>query len=406
MRTLNTTKDKLIALLIIVFIAMSGLMGIDIHLASIPYIMHYMHVDQTQIQQSITLYLLGMGVSLLLYGPLSDKYGRRPVVMFGLGFACVASLLSIFTDHITPFLLTRLMQGIEVGACAGMGRTMAVDVLRDKSLSAAYLPFFSAVLGLSPLLAPLLGGYLQHWFGWQANFVFLAGLFFILFIVYSVFCPETNLHINKKMGINRKLGRTYVSLLSHSSFLLATLACGLAMAASITYATLSPFIFQLHYHLSPVTYGWITTSVALGMVLGRFVNGLLSKRYDRLKTLSIGMGFLLLAGVWITFFKLIGFINIPIILVGVFFALFSQAFISVSAMQIALMPHHDKRGLAGSLFSGFQMAVTAGGAMLISALSNEGVILLGGAYLVFGVLGILLYKYLTKLSKQIELGRV
>ncbi|MDF1761171.1 MAG: multidrug effflux MFS transporter [Coxiellaceae bacterium] len=396
MKTLPKDRSsRLKALAIVVVIAMSGLMGIDIHLASLPFIMRYMHVDITQIQQSITLYILGMGVSVLIAGPLSDKFGRRPVVITGLIIAAVGSFSSVFTQHITPFLISRFVQGFGAGACAGLGRAMSVDVFYDAPREPAQA-YFSTVIGLSPLLAPMIGGYLQHWFAWQANFVFLGCFFLILLIVYGCFCPETNLHINHKLRLGKILFKQYSELLRHLGFILATIACGVAMTTNIAFATLSPFIFQLHYHLSPVVYGWLTTSASIGIILGRFFNGRLIKRYGNLHTMRMGLFLLLAAGIWLTAFVLAGLVNIPLILIAVFFTLFGQALISGNAMVLALTEHHSRRGIAGSLFGSFQTLITFTTVLIISIFSYEGTGLLAGTYLVMGLLGLGVYLMLTK----------
>ncbi|MDF1760437.1 MAG: multidrug effflux MFS transporter [Coxiellaceae bacterium] len=396
MKTLpKDRKPRLKALAIVVFIAMSGLMGIDIHLASLPFIMRYMHVDTTQIQQSITFYIFGMGVSVLIAGPLSDKFGRRPVVMIGLVIAAIGSFIAVFTQHITPFLMSRLIQGLGAGACAGLGRTMSVDVFYDNPREPARA-YFSSVIGLSPLLAPMIGGYLQHWFGWQANFVFLGTFFLVLLIIYGCFCPETNCHINNQLRLGKILIEQYSSLLRHSGFILATIACGIAMTTNIAYATLSPFIFQLHYHLSPVIYGWLTTAASVGIILGRFFNGRLIKRYGNLHTMRIGLFLILAAGIWLTALVLSGLVSIPLILVAVFITLFGQALISGNAMVLALTEQHSIRGIAGSLFGSFQTFIIFVTTLIISIFSYEGTGLLAGTYLVMGLIGFGVYLLLTK----------
>src|ERR1700675_170108 len=95
MHTTNFSEFKLLAIMSLV--AICGMLGTDIHLASIPHIMTYMHTDKAHMQQSVSIFLFGMGASLLFYGPLSDKYGRRPVVIFGLSLACIASFVAMFT---------------------------------------------------------------------------------------------------------------------------------------------------------------------------------------------------------------------------------------------------------------------------------------------------------------------
>src|SRR5436309_2599299 len=118
------TFEEFKILAVSVIFAICGMLGIDIHLASLPHIMAYMHTDKSHMQQSVSIFLLGMGVSLLFYGPLSDKYGRKPIVIFGLAFASIFSFASALSTNINTFLILRLLQGIGSGVCMGVGRTI------------------------------------------------------------------------------------------------------------------------------------------------------------------------------------------------------------------------------------------------------------------------------------------
>lgn len=383
------------ALLIIVLIAMTGLMGVDIHLASLPFIMQSLQCSKAEIQQSITLYVLGMGSSLLFAGPLSDKHGRRPVVITGLALATVASIGSAFTNTLTPFLITRFVQGFGAGSSAGLGRTMSVDVFHD-SPRAPIMAYFSTLLGLSPLLAPVIGGYLQHYFGWHANFVAMALLFGSLLVVYSKLCPETNRHINPTLNLSRRLPHHYWNLLKHFPFVIATLLCGTAMTANIAYATLSPFIFQWQYQLSPVHYGWLTTAAATGMVLGRFFNGQLIVRLGNLPTLKLGLLGFIASGAWLCLMMALNWHWISAIIAGVFITLFGQALISGNSMILALQPQHQRRGVAGALFGSFQYLTIFCATVVISLFNHSGVLLLGATYLCLGLIGITLAQFVNK----------
>lgn len=396
----ETSKaHDMFTLLIIVLVAMSGLMGIDIHLASMPSMMTYMDTDKIHIQQSITLYLLGLGVSLLFYGPLSDKYGRKPIVIFGLIVACVSSFLVVLFHGIFAFLILRLIQGVGAGASAGLGRTMAVDMFHKKTLN-SMRSYFSAIIALSPLIAPLLGGYLQHYFGWQSNFIFLSAFFLLLIFPYAFLTIETNRHIRPDLNLSKTLVSNYRYLLKHPAFVGATLLGGIGMAITIIYATLTPFIFLDVYHLSPIVYGWITMGVSLGILLGRLFNGFLVRRLNNLGVLLFGMHLIVIPGVFIVLIVLFHQTWMLIVLLCIFLALSGQAFMRANAMFIALFPHNDKRGSAGALFGSFQTLVSFLCGALISLFPHEGMLLLGASYILLGFLSYSIYLGLLKHNYQ------
>ncbi|MCP4473879.1 MAG: multidrug effflux MFS transporter [Gammaproteobacteria bacterium] len=187
----DTIQIKYLAVLLLMIIC--GFLGIDIHLASMPHIMRYMHTDQQHMQQSISTFLLGMGVSLLFYGPLSDHFGRKPVIIFGLLLAAISSFAAAFSHEISTFLFLRVLQGVGSGVCAGLGRAVLADMYRGNQLTymASYL---GMVVALSPLVAPVIGGYIQAALGWQANFIVLSTIFILALILYTMIFPETNKH--------------------------------------------------------------------------------------------------------------------------------------------------------------------------------------------------------------------
>ena len=129
------TRQEFKILISAVLLAVCAMLGLDIHLASLPHIMVYMHTDQLHMQQSISIFLLGLGASLLVYGPLSDRYGRKPIVIMGMTLAIISSYVTALTHNVHAFLLMRLLQGIGSGVCMGLGRTIIADVLHGDRLA-------------------------------------------------------------------------------------------------------------------------------------------------------------------------------------------------------------------------------------------------------------------------------
>ena len=111
------TNKQIKSFFVLTMMATCGLLGIDMHLASMPTMMHLMSTDKTHMQLSISIFLLGIGGSQLFYGPLSDKYGRKPVVVFGLTLAALSNFLVLFSLDINYFLFLRLLQGLGCGVC-------------------------------------------------------------------------------------------------------------------------------------------------------------------------------------------------------------------------------------------------------------------------------------------------
>lgn len=384
------TRQEFKILSITVFVAICGTLGIDIHLASMPHIMAYLQTDKPHMQQSVSIFLLGMGSSLLFYGPLSDRYGRKPIVIFGLSLAALSSYVTPFTTTIHTFLLVRLLQGIGSGVCLGLGRTIVADVLQGDRL-ATVGSYFAMVFSLSPVVAPVIGGYIQHWIGWKANFVVLGTVLALALLTYMLFCPETNQHKNPRACTVEIVYQNYKSLLLHSLFVGCMLISGIAMASNMAYATTSAFILQTQFHLNPIVYGWLTTTVGAGAFLGRFITPIAINRIGGRYTLLSGLLLLLLAGLLLLLFIELRIINVPLIIIMVFFTLLAQTMISPNVTSRALSPFKDKRGAAGALFGGFQMLIAFLGSAIIGGFAHDGILVLAISYTALGALGTVIF---------------
>jgi DHA1 family bicyclomycin/chloramphenicol resistance-like MFS transporter len=155
-----------------------------------------MSTDKTHMQLSISIFLLGIGFSQLFYGQLSDKYGRKPIVIFGLTLAALSNFLVFIYLNINYFLVLRLLQGIWCGVCIGVGRMIASDMVQGERY-AIVTSYMSLFVSLSPLCAPAIGGYIQSWFNWQANFIVLGIIIILVLFAYILFCEETRFHEQK-----------------------------------------------------------------------------------------------------------------------------------------------------------------------------------------------------------------
>lgn len=391
---MNSTlpKREVITLCSVALVGFCGLLGLDIHLASLPYIMTFMKTDSAHMQQSVSIYLLGMGLSVLIYGPLSDKVGRKPVVVFGLLLASLASFASVWTVHIAPFLVTRFLQGTGAGVCMGLGRTMIADRLQGRQL-AIIGSYFAMIISLSPLIGPPLGGYFQHWFSWQANFIFLGFFLLIVNLLFICFCPETNAHKDPHAFRLKSMLFNYWSLLTHPAFMMASLLSALAMSANMVYPTVSSILFQLNFHISPITYGWLTMLLGLGTILSKLCSPTILKRLGGSVTLVYGLWSYVLGGLWVALLYLFHENSITTVMIGVFIIVFATPFIMPILMSLALSIFHQKRGVASSIYASLQLVIAFGFSFVLSLLSGVGVIIMGAAYLFLGIVGLLIFHF-------------
>jgi DHA1 family bicyclomycin/chloramphenicol resistance-like MFS transporter len=375
--------------LFVILAVIAGLLGIDIHLASMPHIMTFMHTDKEHISQSISFFLLGVGIGMLVLGPLSDKFGRKIILLTGLGLTIITNIASVKTSHVNYFLIQRFFQGFGSSACLCLGRVILADIV-ERDRYAVVASYLTVITGLSPLVAPIIGSYIQLWFDWQTNFLLLAILQLMLFISVIAFFPETNKYKNKYFT-SRKLLSNYMVIIRNNLFIGFTLLSGIGLSVNMLYATLGSFIFQNELNIDIISFGWITMIMSLGIVLSRFSLPILVNKITFIKTILIGLILLFSSGIALLSLSVTGHANLFFLESAIFLTLFSYPLIVICSSTGAITSFDDKRGAAGALYGGFQMLL----AFVISAIAGgasfNSLRFLALSYFLLGILGLILY---------------
>ncbi len=271
------------ALLLIVTV--SGTLAMHIVIPVLPAIAENLAVSAGSTQLIITLYLVGVSFGQLIYGPLSDRFGRRPVLIAGL----VIYILSMAAGALAPtlgwLLLARMGQALG-GSCAlVLGRAMVRDGA-ESAQAAGRLAMVSIVMSLSPAIAPLIGAYISAAFGWRMIFGVLAGSTLALLLVVIAILPETNRNRISLPGVRAML-MSYAALLRHPQFL--GFAIGGATSTSFyAFLSASPFIFTNVLHRTPQEAGLIYLPTLAGFALGSFLAMRLSRRHGGRRMTMIG----------------------------------------------------------------------------------------------------------------------
>ena len=235
-------------------------------------------------------------INSLVFGYLADKFGRRPTLLGGyIGFF-IATLLVLRTDNIVYFLLLRFLQGASGAAFQVMMRCSFRDLFSGIELSKVS-GYYSTIWALVPILAPALGGYIQHYFDWQMHFKIMLGLCAFLFILTWKLLPETK--NNKTHPAKTPFLLALNQHLQNRTLLLFTLMVALADAIILTYIAIAPFLLQIQFSISPVTFGWLTLIVVAFSMLGAFITG---KFVDKIgnRYLIISMSSIMLLTIIIT----------------------------------------------------------------------------------------------------------
>ncbi len=266
---LKQKNQRIATLLAFALIPMSGF-ATDIYIPSLPTMAETLGVSQLAVQLTLGMFLISYGVSQLFVGSLLDSFGRYRINLISLAVFALASIIIANTANIYLIYAMRIVHGITVGAIVVSKRAYFVDVYSGDQLK-NYLSMFSIIWATAPIVAPFVGGYLQSFFGWQANFYFLAGFAIIILILELIFSGET---IKQPMVFSlKKIASVYGEMVSTASFTLGIVMLGLSYCMVMVYNMTGPFIIEHQLGLSPIVAGY--SSLLLGGAV--MVGGLLGK---------------------------------------------------------------------------------------------------------------------------------
>jgi Bcr/CflA subfamily drug resistance transporter len=274
----NTKINPTIIIILLCLISSAGRFVIDSYLPSLPSIKYELALNDTLAQMTLTVYLLGFGVSQLFYGPLSDYFGRRVVLILGMFVFFMGNIFCANVNSGMELLFSRLLAGIGAGSCGVLNRVIASDCFEGAAFAKAW-SYTTTVLVLTLIFAPLLGGYIQEWQGWSGNFTACSIFIAVVLVITLFLLPETNPHVGKHNHGLKKTLIHYCRALISVHFLMPTLAYMFAFSGLIAYFQVSPLLLIGHYDWTPVQYGWSSLSIALSYLLGgsvvhRFVHTL------------------------------------------------------------------------------------------------------------------------------------
>jgi MFS transporter, DHA1 family, multidrug resistance protein len=256
---------------ILVAISAIGPLALNIFMPSMPGLQKTFGIPYATAQLTLTLYLIGMAVCQLGYGPLSDRFGRRPLLLIGLSIFVCASILAIFAPSIEWLIAARLLQAIGGSAGIVLARAMVRDVF-TREQSASMISYITMAFVMAPMVAPAIGGYLDGYAGWRGGFWLLSVLGSIVLIAAWFTLPET--HVNRgpaQDGANLFSGAA--QLFSIPRFVTYTLTLAFTSAVFFSFLGGAPHMMVDVLHHTPVEYGLWFAVVSIGYMCGNFFSG-------------------------------------------------------------------------------------------------------------------------------------
>lgn len=256
--------------LFVVFIAIIGAFSSlvnDMYLPTIPAMMRQFHTTPSMTQMGLSMAMLGMGIGSVLWGSLSDHFGRKPILIISLLIFAVSTGVALLSPDITFFVAVRLVQGFGAGGAMVLSTSIPADVFAGRQLG-KLMGIVGAINGIAPAAGPLLGGFLANRVGWRGIFVVLL----TIGIGMTIWTTRTNETLPPARRIAaRRLSdylKSYRTMLLNGRFMIYVVIKALGIALLYAYISSGPFIIQDHYHFSALTFGIIFGANALAIAAG------------------------------------------------------------------------------------------------------------------------------------------
>ncbi|VEB37718.1 multidrug resistance protein [Legionella sainthelensi] len=392
----NMQQVSLQPLLVSVVLMLMVLMQMttDQYVPSLPAITKVFNTNEASIQLTLSLFMLGLSISHVFYGPLSDKIGRKPPLMFGVGLSILGSLCCYLAPTVFVLIIGRFIQGFGIGCCGSVGRSLVRDLFTDRVLSkiGSYVGIVSVFIMVA---SPVLGGYIQEHFGWRSNFLclFVFGIVIWLFALLTL--PETNKNLNPEATKIRVMRDNYFTLLRSKVFLGYALCACFACAGLLAYLAIAPFLFQDALGLSPIEFGQLTIFIAGAICVSGIINSQMVMGKGVSHMVFIGIIFMIIGGLAMLFLAFLGMKNVLSIMIPVSFFSMGVGFTFINAFAGAFHPFPHMAGTVGALYACMQDLSAAISTGIVALGKWYGQYSLATIFLVLGVSSLVSWYYLA-----------
>lgn len=368
------SRRKYITLILILgSLTALGPFSIDMYLPGFKAIALDLHTTVNKVSLSLSSYFIGISAGQLLYGPLLDRFGRKKPLYIGLSVYLLASLGCAVTTNIDAFILLRFIQA--VGSCAAAVASMAmVRDLFPVEDSPKVFSLLMLVVGLSPMLAPTIGGYVIAGFGWHTIFIILALMGFAVLLASRFGLPNTHKGDTSISLKPKPIIANFITVLSHPQFYTYALSGAVAFSGLFTYVAGSPIVFMDIFKVSETGYGWIFAFLSISFIGTSQLNSVLLRKYKSEQLVYFGLtlqciislAFLIAAiNNWLGLYETIGMLFLYLGCLGL---------TNPNTAGLSLAPFSKNAGSASALLGAMQLGLGAVASMIVGIFVKESMI--------------------------------
>lgn len=377
-----------------------GQVASDLYLPSLPAIGVGLQASVHGVQMTVALYMLAYSISRLIYGPISDAFGRKNPLIIGLLFSLIGTVTCAFANSIVILIIGRFLQGLGTGAGVIIGAAIIRDMLKGEDLAKAY-----SYMGLANIIfiatAPFLGGYFQYWFGWRAGFIFLTFIAGLGLWVGMFQLEETNRYKTLENLQLHKIKENLKILFMHKTFMAYSWCVFMVYGAIIVWLTLGSIWMQNTLGLSPVQFGLVTLVGGVFYAAGVFLNSQIVNHYGINKMLAIGGLLITFSGFIFLMLSIVHLVSFWFVIVPIMIFIFGASIIFPNAFAGALIPFHKIAGIASAIAGFMQVLGGAVASGIISALPSTTPLPMAIAFILCGGVILLIIGFVLMASSAL-----
>ena len=264
-------KDRhlLSYLFVVLFIIPLSGLGTDISVPSLPAISNAFHISTSLAQTSVAIYIFGYGIGQLIIGPISDHYGRKPIVVIGFLLYIMLIIVFLLFPTVRSLMVSRFLQGLVLAAAIVPCRSILADVASGE-LYKKLVNYMTISWSFGVVFSPVIGGYVQHYFGWEYNFYFLLAYSSCALLLFVVVYRET--HFPDAAFSIRVAYKNYRTLLTDIQFVSSLFLLGLISSLIILFNIVAPFLVQVQLKLTSISYGNLAFLIGVAWLLGNIAS--------------------------------------------------------------------------------------------------------------------------------------
>ncbi|WP_114417166.1 Bcr/CflA family multidrug efflux MFS transporter [Marinospirillum perlucidum] len=365
---MSTIKNPHRLIILLAALVAFGPLSIDMYLPSLPLIASDLQAAEGDIQLTISAFLLGLFIGMLFYGPLSDKVGRRPLLLGGIGLYLAASVACFLATSADWLIAARFLQALGAAAASVLARAIVRDLFPLEE-AARVLSLMHLVTMIATLMAPLVGGYLILLAGWRSLFVVLFVFATLMLLFSSWKIPETH-HGSSRGSSVARVFKSYGLILLQPVAVGYILSMSLTFAGMFAYITASPFVYIGFFDVSPQNYAWLFSLNIGGIILLVSLNARYVTRIGTQKLLTAAAFLAAASGLLLVLAGTTGWGGLPLIVVALLGFVSVTGVVGSNCMASLLSRFPEQAGAAAGIAVACQFGMGALASSLASALHD------------------------------------